>query len=50
MHLRRAEPGENWIGATFRFDRFSELSPGWELAAAWYTTEPVKGPSLGHPP
>lgn len=43
MHLSKCEPGQSWIGATLRFDRFQLLSPGWELKQTWYATEPVKG-------
>lgn len=43
MHLCKCEPGQSWIGATLRFDRFQLLSPGWELKQNWYTIEPMKG-------
>ena len=47
MHLSRCEPGQTWIGETYRFDRFSEVSPGWELNQTWFQTEQTKGWGLG---
>lgn len=45
LHLAVVEPGENWWGETFQWDRGNKIIPGWELPITWFTEDgmPRKG-------
>ena len=45
LHLAVVEPGENWWGETFQWDRKTAKIPGWELPITWFTEDgmPRKG-------
>jgi hypothetical protein len=40
-----AEPGENWIGGTFRWSKFDEIVPGWVLPQKWAIEDKRDGES-----
>ena len=43
--LSTNEPGRNWIGETFRWERHKDGMPGWELTTSWMaeSTMPERG-------
>ena len=43
--LAVSEPGDNWVNATYRWGKYDEHVPGWELPKSW--TESNEGGSAG---
>ena len=44
IYFADAEPGENWIGETFRWTKYDPCIPGWCLPQAWTLED---GPNTG---
>ena len=36
IHMSVIEPGENVVDETFRWDRLTEVMPGWEIKQTWF--------------
>merc|ERR1711871_885097 len=46
--LSTNEPGRNWIGETFRWERHKEGMPGWELTTSWMAEQTMPDRGILH--